>query len=238
MKISVCIASYNGERYIKEQLSSILPQLSDIDEVLISDDSSTDDTVDIIKSLHDSRITLIENNTFYSSAFNFENALRCCSGDIIFLSDQDDIWDKNKVKKCVNALQQADLVLHDAEIIDANGNLLMESIFAFRKSGTGLFHNLVRNSYMGCCMAFKSDVLRWIMPFPVKIPMHDLWIGEVVEMLGKTLLIEDKLLQYRRHTSNVSVFLDKSKKKISEKISDRLLLLFYLLKRYLKNIYV
>ncbi|MDE5758415.1 MAG: glycosyltransferase, partial [Allobaculum sp.] len=90
--ISVCIATYNGERYIETQIRSILDQLNEDDEIIISDDSSTDRTLDIIRSLNDSRIKLFAGNKFHSRTFNFENALKQATGDFIFLSDQDDIW--------------------------------------------------------------------------------------------------------------------------------------------------
>ena len=96
--ISVCMATHNGGKYIKEQIDSILVQISNEDELIISDDSSTDDTVEIIKKIKDKRIKLFENNKFFSPNLNFENALLHSKGDIIFLSDQDDIWKKDKVK--------------------------------------------------------------------------------------------------------------------------------------------
>lgn len=92
------MTTYNGEKYISVQLDSILKQLSENDEVIISDDSSTDRTVDVIKNFKDKRIKLYEDNHFHSPIFNFENALEKASGDIIFLSDQDDVWLDNKVK--------------------------------------------------------------------------------------------------------------------------------------------
>src|SRR5579871_1607034 len=109
--ISVCMATYNGERYILKQLQSIISQLSENDEIVISDDSSTDNTINIIKSFNDSRIRLYENNKFGSPIFNLENALKHAKNDFIFLSDQDDLWESNKVKTLVEKLNQYDLVL-------------------------------------------------------------------------------------------------------------------------------
>lgn len=90
--ISVCMPTYNGEKFIRIQLESILSQLGNDDEIVISDDSSTDKTVEITKSFNDSRIHLLENNTFHSPIYNLENALKNAKGDFIFLSDQDDEW--------------------------------------------------------------------------------------------------------------------------------------------------
>ena len=98
MKISVCMATHNGERYLHEQLASILSQLGEGDEVIISDDSSADGTVDIIRGFGDQRIHLLTGNTFFNPMHNLENALKHASGDIIALSDQDDVWLGNKVR--------------------------------------------------------------------------------------------------------------------------------------------
>ena len=99
--ISVCMATYNGENFIKEQIDSILPQLSDDDEIVISDDGSTDKTVDIIENYGDSRIKLLKYNSFRSTIYNLENALKDSKGDVIFLCDQDDKWNEDKVNICL-----------------------------------------------------------------------------------------------------------------------------------------
>ncbi|MHB9097317.1 MAG: glycosyltransferase, partial [Syntrophales bacterium] len=96
-RISVCMATHNGERFIRRQMETILTQLAPDDEVVISDDSSTDGTLEIVRSFADSRIRLFVGNTFFSPTFNFESALRQARGDIIVLADQDDIWLDNKV---------------------------------------------------------------------------------------------------------------------------------------------
>ena len=96
-RVSVCIPTYNGAKYIKEQLDSILSQLGESDEVIISDDSSSDATLDIIKALNDSRIVILEGGKFRSPIFNVENAMKHSSGSFIFLSDQDDVWLPNKI---------------------------------------------------------------------------------------------------------------------------------------------
>ena len=97
--VSVCLASYNGEKFIKQQIDSILCQLGKHDEIIISDDSSTDRTVQIIKNYNDPRIKLIEDCKFQSPIFNLENALKQAKGDYIFLSDQDDFWESKNTKK-------------------------------------------------------------------------------------------------------------------------------------------
>ena len=119
--ISVCIATYNGEKYIFEQISSILSQLGKDDEVIISDDGSTDDTIKIIESICDNRVRLLINNGKHGFVSNFEKALMKSKGDFIFLSDQDDIWKSNKVQVVLKSLNKYDLVVHDADLIDGNG---------------------------------------------------------------------------------------------------------------------
>ena len=127
--ISVCIATYNGEKYIKEQLLSILPQLGKKDEVIISDDHSTDNTLDIVKGLNDNRIKIVMNNREKGYTSNFENALSYAIGDYIFLSDQDDIWMSNKVDYCIAELKEYDLVVSDAILINSKGEKIDDSFF-------------------------------------------------------------------------------------------------------------
>lgn len=115
--ISVCMATYNGEKYIKEQLKSILKQLGPCDEVVISDDGSKDNTKDVIDSIEDKRIHYYVNSGTHGFTHNFENALRHASGNFIFLSDQDDIWMDNKVSIVMEALKTADFVTHDLSLI-------------------------------------------------------------------------------------------------------------------------
>jgi len=229
--ISVCIPTYNGEKYIKEQLGSILYQLSESDEVIISDDFSTDATLKIIENFKDNRIKIFPNNHFHSPIFNLENALKQANGDFIFLSDQDDIWLPNKVEITLKALEKFDLCVSDCELIDADGRLLYPSFFKLNHSKKGFFNNLIRNSYLGCCMAFRRDILKYILPFPPSIAMHDIWIGLCVELWGNSLFIENKLIKHRRHGDNTSTTSGKSKLSIVYKIKYRLNFLYQLLKR-------
>ena len=116
--ITVCIATFNGEKYIREQLNSILFQLSLQDEVIVSDDGSTDNTISIIKSFNDKRIKIIDGVHRHSPTLNFENALKEAKGDYIFLADQDDVWKDDKVKICLKWLQHYDCIISDAEVTD------------------------------------------------------------------------------------------------------------------------
>jgi glycosyltransferase involved in cell wall biosynthesis len=228
------MATYNGEEYIYAQLESILKQLSGNDEIIISDDSSTDNTIDIIKNFKDKRIQLYEHNHFYSPIFNFENALRKASGDIIFLSDQDDIWLDNKIKVMAKLLLSYDLVVSDCLLIDGNGAVINESFFNLRNSKSGIIHNLIKNSYIGCCMAFSRKILEKALPFPRKIEMHDMWIGMIGQIFGKTIFCEEKLVKYRRHDGNVSKTSQKSVNSLMKKIQIRITLAHGVFKKYME----
>jgi glycosyltransferase involved in cell wall biosynthesis len=229
------MATYNGEKYIKEQLESILSQIGEHDEVIISDDSSSDKTVDIIKSFSDSRIKIFENQKFKSPIFNFENALIQANGEIIVLSDQDDIWKANKIETIKKYMQKYDLVLSDATIIDEYGNLIQESFYKLNNSRMGFIQNIIKNSYLGCAMGFNRKILEKALPFPKDIPLHDWWIGLVGEMYGKTYFIEDKLISYRRHGNNASPTGEKSKYSTLKKISFRISLIKNLCLNYFFN---
>lgn len=201
--ISVCLTTYNGEKYIKEQLDSIMPQLGNIDEVIIADDGSGDRTISIIESYNDSRIKIFRNK-FKNLIFNFEFALNQAKGDYIFLSDQDDVWLPNKVKVCLESLKTFDVVVSNCKVVNGNLEIIEESFFNFNNSKKGLLSNLVKNSYIGCCLAFKKEVLKKALPFPKSIPMHDIWLGFVAEIFFKIKFINEPLLLYRRHGKNES----------------------------------
>lgn len=229
--ISVCLATYNGEDFIKEQIDSILPQLTDHDEIVISDDSSTDNTVNIIKSYEDKRIRLYNNQLSKSPVFNFENALKHAKGDYIFLCDQDDIWLPDKLKTIIPYFEKYDLIVSDCQVVDENLNILENSFFLSLKSGKGFWRNFIKNTYLGCCMAFKKEVLDYALPFPSKIAMHDIWLGLSVELNGRSYFLQKPLMLYRRHNNNASFGGGKSKYSLRHKIKYRLYLLINLLKR-------
>jgi glycosyltransferase involved in cell wall biosynthesis len=203
-KISVCIATYNGSKYIRRQLDTILQQLHGDYEVIISDDSSSDNTLDIIRSYNNRRIVILPDQKFRNPIYNFENALKHASGDVIFLSDQDDIWQSTKVEKAMAALNNCDIVLSDCSIIDADGNVIEESFFKINGSGRGFFKNLWKNSYLGCCLAFRKEVLKKAIPFPKDIPMHDWWLGIISETFYRITIINEQLISYRRHGVNAT----------------------------------
>lgn len=205
--ISVCVAAFNGEKYIEEQILSVLRNLDSQDEIIISDDGSSDRTRRIVDDLaeKDRRIRIIDGPR-KGLIKNFENAIVHSKGDIIFLCDQDDVWKDNKVKTVLDIFENTDctLVMHDACIVDSNLRISGCSFFEFKKCKKGYWRNLIKNSYIGCCMAFKRSILDYAIPFPDNIPMHDQWIGLLSERVGKVEFCNEQLLLYRRHSNNAS----------------------------------
>jgi glycosyltransferase involved in cell wall biosynthesis len=237
--ISVCMAVYNGEKYIAEQLTSILNQLDANDELIVADDGSLDSTLSILDSFSkDSRVRLFR-NSFKSPILNFGNALSKAKGDYIFLCDQDDIWLPTKVKDCIALLKKFDLVVTDCKIVDENLLVLNDSYFDTMDSGPGLLKNLKQNTYLGCCMCFQKKLLPLVLPFPNKIPMHDIWIGFVADIFFRVKFTKSPLVLYRRHNNNASSTTQTSKYSLFQKgmfryhLIKNIPLLFF---RYLKTI--
>ena len=209
--ISVCIAIRNGERFLKQQVESIIPQLGVNDEIICSDDHSTDRSMEILKSFQDFRIKITKPSSSNNHIKNFEHALKFCSGDYIFLSDHDDIWNENKMETMSHHLRDYDLVLSDCSLIDENNNELASSLFKIQNTRRGLLKNYLKNTYTGCCMAFRRNVLLKALPFPQTIRAHDQWIGLVAEKHFKVCLLPKVLVKYRRHQNNLSTTGAKSK---------------------------
>ena len=204
--ISVALAAYQGEDYIEAQLRSILPQLSHDDEIIVSDDKPGGATEQIVRRVmaDDPRVFYVEGKG-QGVVANFVNAIRHCRGDRIFLCDQDDVWLPDKVRRVTDAFDNgATLVLHNAYVTDRDLNITDYSFFALRGSRPGLLRNVIKNSYMGCCMAFDRSLLKKIMPMPKHLPMHDQWIGLMGEVYGKVAFLDAPLISYRRTGAHVT----------------------------------
>lgn len=204
---SVCIATYNGEKFIEEQIRSILLQLDSHDEIVISDDHSTDKTIQIIKSINDDRIKIIYNKNNKGYTNNFENAISKASGDFIYLSDQDDVWKPTKVKVYKKYFETYDFVVSNAEIVDQSLNSInSETYFDLRGVSSGFVSDLIKAKSLGCCMAFNKKVLKKVLPFPENKELcpHDLWILLMSEFYFKCKIIDEPLILYRRHENTVS----------------------------------
>lgn len=228
-KVSVAMATYNGEKYVRQQLESILENLNEYDEIIISDDNSTDSTISIIEQLNDNRIRVYKGPSLGVKQ-NFANAIKYCTGDYIFLADQDDVWDKDKVNIIIEYFknEKVYVIQHDCCIVNSNLEEIHPSYFKFRKCKNGIIKNIIKGSYLGCCMAFKKEVKEYILPIPNNIDMHDQWIGLIGELKGKFLFVNEKLIKYRRHESNTSDCF--THHKLNVMIKDRLNLIANLMK--------
>ena len=223
------MATFNGGKFIREQLESILSQLPSDAEIIIADDGSTDDTLLVVDSLKESRIRVLPAEKHFGVIYNYERALQASKGEIVFLADQDDVWLPGKVEMCLAALNEADLVMHDAFLLglsDAfesawgrNGKL--SDIRTYR---SGVVANWWKNSFTGCCMAFRRNVLDKALPFPKNLPMHDQWLGLVAEKYFKVSYVNEPLVEYRQHSSNAT-HIEKSPAGVLQKIKWRVDLL-------------
>lgn len=236
--VSVCIATYNGERFIKKQLESILNQLSENDEIIISDDGSTDNTIEIINSFNDNRIHLyfhskesVENsiyNSFIYATRNFANALSKANGEYIFLADQDDIWMENKLKKGLEFLSEYDCVVHNYQKIDEQDKVFQKKAFIKNPLHKSLLMNTIDNHFRGCCMSFRAEFLNDILPIPTNVIGHDYWIGALICKKGNVYYDLEPRLQSRWYPGSVSA---KRKTSLLYKIKFRLNLYIELRKR-------
>jgi len=211
MKISVCMATYNGVKYIEEQLLSILSQLDKNDEVVVVDDCSKDETIESIKKINDSRIIIIKNDTNKGHVLSFEKAIKNANNDLILLSDQDDIWLPNKIKKIeFYADQSPNILLFTSNFIlfDERKEYEYEHKL-FKEDSIKNVSNVLniyfgRAPYFGCGMAFKRELLNIILPFPKYLEAHDHWIAIAANILHQNYHIEEPLLKRRIHSGNVT----------------------------------
>lgn len=214
--ISVCMATYNGARYLKEQVDSILLQLSEEDELIVSDDNSSDTTLAILQGYKDERIKIFSNSTaLHGVVRNFENAIKHAQGNYIFLADQDDVWLPDKVavslqKLCELELKYADtpvLVFSDATVVDEHLHVLADSTFALNKCNPALAalpqKICVVNQIMGCTMAFNKRAKEILLPIAPEAVMHDWWIALCVSKHGVVEPLQKSTLWYRQHAENM-----------------------------------
>ena len=236
LSVSVAMATFNGEKYVAQQIESILVQLAPTDELVISDDGSTDDTLTVLRKFahEDKRVKALQGRNL-GIIMNFERVIRACKGDLIFLSDQDDVWMPNKVqviKKHFEKDSDLTLVMSDLEVVDQNLKTLHPSFVKMRGCSTGILKNIVKNGYVGCALAYRRELNRIVLPFPSKIPMHDSWIGILAEIFGKVKVIDERLVLYRRTEDNMTSL--QSKTSLGQKIIWRIDMAYLLLMRYVR----
>ena len=225
IRASVAMAVYNGERYIREQVDSILERMGDRDELVISYDRSTDATRQIIDGYarQDSRVRVVE-NSIPGVRTNFNNAINACKGRYIFLSDQDDLWIGDKINDVVHTFETtgADLVVHDGYMADGELNNLPSTIFERFGTYDSPIRNLIKCNYWGCCMAFRAELWKTVGPFPADHRIcHDHWLGILAGFSGKIVRLDRCLIQHRLHGNNVSAG---QRRPIPVILRDRLLL--------------
>lgn len=215
MKTSVAICTYNGEKYIEEQLISILNQSIKPDEIVICDDNSTDNTIQLAEKIlitSSIKFRIETNQTNLGVIKNFEKAIGLTSGDIIFLSDQDDIWLTNKIKTilyefskdpdCVLAFTDADLVNYKRGKL---GVKLWETLkYSHNESDKNSFHNILLNRCVvtGATMAIKRELFNNVKPFKESW-IHDGWLAINAPLYGTVKAIKAPLIEYRQHENNV-----------------------------------
>lgn len=209
IRASVAMAVYNGERYIREQIDSVLERMGPQDELVISYDRSTDSTRQIIDGYAsaDSRVRVVEHDRPGGAQANFTNAVMHCRGEYIFLADQDDVWIGDKIDLVVACFEQtgADLVVHDGYMADGDLNVLPRTIFERFGTYDSPIRNIIKCTYWGCCMAFRSHVRDYVCPFPTENKVgHDLWLGVLVGFHGKIARLDECLMKHRLHGDNVS----------------------------------
>lgn len=207
--ISVCMAAFNGQEFIKEQLSSILLQIGPQDEVVIVDDHSTDGTVAEIMAVKDPRIRLLisEKNSGYTRAF--ERALRSARGAVIFLSDQDDIWPEGRVDLMLHALSSSALVVgnctHFGGIPGSFQRIRLRSVDSTHRLRNLMGIIVGYRLHWGSAMAFRASLLQLVLPFPKGLTeSHDQWIAMVANVAGSVTYLDDDVLLHRLHQTNVT----------------------------------
>lgn len=216
--LSVALCTYNGKKFLKEQLTSILTQSHTIDELVVCDDHSSDETVEIVSDFltkFPDTIKIHINEVSLGPIKNFEKAIGLCKGEIIFLSDQDDIWQPNKVEKILqkfNSIPTLEAIFSDGELIDEYGKYLKNSLWQKVNfdlqvqnkwtTNEALIDNIYsRNKITGATLAIKKELFLRALPFPLyRTVWHDAWLGIHAAANGTLGWIDEPLIKYRIHS--------------------------------------
>ena len=203
------MATYNGDKFIRAQIESILEQIGKNDELIILDDGSSDNTCEIIQEYarkYDNVFVFDGPHKGYIE--NFQFLLSKTKNDLVMISDQDDIWEKNKVekiKKVFDSNRDIWVVIHDASFINKSGVKLEGTIFRERNAKSGFLNNLIKSMYYGCCMTLSREYVDFILPFPYTVAAYDQWIGLYAEYKKKTFVLNESLIKHRLHDNNQSI---------------------------------
>jgi len=233
--ISICIATFNGERFIVEQINSIISALEIVKdcewEIIVSDDQSTDRTVDEILSLgYEGRLKIVSG---YGKGIgkNFENAIKHSTGEYIYFADQDDVWDDKRICATIGQLDKYDFVVCEAEVVDQNlRRILSMSLTTFKY---GALSNFRKNTLTGALLCGRRGAIEKLLPFPGGVVLHDQWIAALAPFYGfKFCFVKHKLVYYRRHGSNASTT-GEARMALVKIIENRLSLALHLFKKML-----
>lgn len=215
MKLSVALCTYNGEKFIEQQINSILNQSISIDEIVICDDQSTDKTVELLKKLQSEHkaIIIVENETNLRSTKNFEKAISLCTGDFIFLSDQDDVWNAQKVEKTLAIFKEnptAEGVFSNANLIDEDNSVftdktIWDSVFFLENElnkPIDFFDIIAKNGNVvtGATLCIKKEIKSFIIPFSEE-NLHDEWIATLLALRKTLFYSKENLISYRIHNN-------------------------------------
>jgi glycosyltransferase involved in cell wall biosynthesis len=216
MRISIAMATYNGAKYLQEQLDSFLSQTRQPDELIVCDDGSSDATLDILERFRQSApftVQIHRNKTRLGFTKNFEKALLKCSGDLVFLSDQDDVWFGSKVdvvEKAFLSHPEKRLVVHDGKLVDEKLNWHGATKLSQVMAGFGTRDALI----MGALTVMRRDFLPCALPVPDGIVGHDMWLHNMARHLDARLVLDQSLQFIRRHSSNTSNWIASSTRRI------------------------
>ena len=221
--ISIAMCTYNGERFLNEQISSILEQTYRNFELVIVDDNSKDNTINIIKEYQskDNRIKLFQNNKNIGFLKNFEKAISLCRGDFIALSDQDDVWKKNKLEVFLKNINDNMLIYSDAILIDEYSKEIGSQLI---RPNHNLVHGKCNKAFIfyncvsGNTLMFRRELVCNIVPIPKNIIFHDIWIAFLASTYGTITFTDESLTYYRRYSEQIT----SNKKKDYKSIFDRI----------------
>lgn len=205
--VTVCVATFNGASYVRQQLVTILEDISPTDEIIVVDDGSSDRTTSIIFEIDDPRILLHRNSTNQGHVRAFERAIALAGGKIVCLADQDDLWPKGRTAKLAEALGDFDVVAGRFAILplsaaaNPSGLRADDSAHPWRNIG-GLA--LGRRDYYGSVMAFRAPLRRYLLPIPRYVEAHDHWLALTGAICGKLGHVEDVVVLRRLHDANLS----------------------------------
>ncbi|WP_154605772.1 glycosyltransferase [Arthrobacter sp. AQ5-05] len=208
VRVSVCMATYRGAAFVAEQIESILTQLAPTDELVIVDDASPDNTVEIIKALDDRRIKLHEATKNQGYVRSFGQAVKESRGEYIFLADQDDLWLPGRLERMLSALGDADVVASNFGVLGGGDRGRVPSLKA--SDSTHHVRNIVGiivgyRPYYGCGMAMTRAQAEVFLPIPSFLPeSHDLWLGLCGNVGGSIVHLDEATLLRRLHENNVT----------------------------------